>query len=240
MKKILNEWNKYVLKEASISRVHEHIMEHEAAFITAYRNNPSDYTKCYPNHSTNETNFERNKELKAVLLERGYGVTKVEGIYIEDYKTKAAKKVKEKSLFVVNLVDDPEFYDLLFELSEHYCQDSFLYVPQGGDNTLLVGTNSNDFPGYGGTEDQGSFIGGIDGEFMSYVGKRRGTGKPGSGERDEKRNRPPRRQVKFARKTNINEGLILDTKASMQNNTKYIISVTAKKVLKELEDKKNK
>ncbi len=28
--------------------------------------------------------------------------------------------------------------------------------------------------------------------------------------------------------------------ASMQNNTKYIISVTAKKVLKELEDKKNK
>ena len=44
----------------------------------------------------------------------------------------------------------------------------------------------------------------------------------------------------LARKTNINEGLILDTKASMQNNTKYIISVTAKKVLKELEDKKNK
>ena len=74
---------------------------------------------------------------------------------------------------------------------------------------------------------------------MSYVGKRRGTGKPGSGERDEKRNRPPRRQVKFA-KNNINEVLTLDTKASMQNNTKYIISVTAKKVLKELEDKKNK
>jgi hypothetical protein len=188
-------------------------MENETAFITAYRNDLEDYTKCRPNHSKNDKNKSRNKELKAVLMERGYGVTSVMGSYVEGFGTKAAKEVKEHSFFVVNLSDDPNFKEAIFKLSEFYCQDSFLYVPQGGKDALLIGTNDDDFPGYGVESNTGNFLGGFEGQFMSRVGKR---GRP----------------VKFT------EGL--ETKSSKQNNTKHLISTLAEKVLKEMEDKKNK
>ena len=213
MKQILNEWNKFVINETSINRVRQHIMENETAFITAYRNDTKDYTKCRPNHSKNDKNKSRNKELKAVLMERGYGVTSVMGSYVEGFGTKAAKEVKEHSFFVVNLNDDPNFKEAIFKLSEFYCQDSFLYVPQGGKDALLIGTNDDDFPGYGVESNTGNFLGGFEGQFMSRVGKR---GRP----------------VKFT------EGL--ETKSSKQNNTKHLISTLAEKVLKEMEDKKNK
>jgi hypothetical protein len=213
MKQILNEWNKFVLNETSINRVRQHMMENETAFITAYRNDTEDYTKCRPNHSKNDKNKSRNKELKAVLMERGYGVTSVMGSYVEGFGTKAAKEVKEHSFFVVNLSDDPNFKEAIFKLSEFYCQDSFLYVPQGGKDALLIGTNDDDFPGYGVESNTGDFLGGFEGQFMSRVGKR---GRP----------------VKFT------EGL--ETKSSKQNNTKHLISTLAEKVTKEMEDKKNK
>jgi hypothetical protein len=213
MKKILNEWNKFVINETSINRVRQHMLENETAFITAYRNDPEDYTKCRPNHSKNDNNKSRNKELKAVLMERGYGVTSVMGSYVEGFGTKAAKEVREHSFFVVNLNDDPNFKEAIFKLSEFYCQDSFLYVPQGGKDALLIGTNDDDFPGYGVESNTGDFLGGREGQFMSRVGKR---GRP----------------IKFT------EGL--ETKSSKQNNTKHLISTLAEKVLKEMEDKNNK
>ena len=209
----MNEWNKFVLNETSVSRIHEHILDYETAFITAYRNEPEDYTKCRPNHSKDDNNKSRNKKLKAFLMERGYGVTSVMGSYVEGFGTKAAKEVKEHSFFVVNLNDDPNFKEAIFKLSEFYCQDSFLYVPQGGKDALLIGTNDDDFPGYGVESNTGNFLGGFEGQFMSRVGKR---GRP----------------VKFT------EGL--ETKSSKQNNTKHLISTLAEKVLKEMEDKKNK
>ena len=45
MKKIINEWNNF-LNESSISRTYEHIINHDTAFITAFRDNPGDPTKC--------------------------------------------------------------------------------------------------------------------------------------------------------------------------------------------------
>ena len=213
MKQILNEWNNFLLKETSISRVYEHISNHETVFISAHRNDTTDFSKCRPDSSTIEENYKRNQELKATLMNYGYGVTDVDGTYVEAFKTDQAVEVKEDSFFVVNLVDDPDFYKKLFDLSEHYCQDSFLYVPQGGKGALLVGTNDDDYPGYAVSKDSGNFIGGKEGEFMTRVGK---TGRP----------------IKFA------EGL--ETKAKKQNNTKHLISTLAKKVMKELEDKKNK
>ena len=213
MKQILNEWNKFVLNETSISRIHEHTLNHETAFISAHRNDATDFSKCRPDSSTIEENYKRNQHLKATLMNYGYGVTDVDGIYVEGFDTEDAVEVNEDSFFVVNLPNDADFYKKLFDLSEHYCQDSFLYVPRGGKGALLVGTNNDDYPGYAVSKDSGNFIGGKEGQFMSRVGK---TGRP----------------VKFA------EGL--ETKAKKQNNTKYLISTLAEKVMKELEDKKNK
>jgi len=206
MKKILNEWNEF-LSESSISRTYEHILEHDTGFLTAFRDNTKDTTKCMNDHSKTLKNFERNRQLKAVLLNKGYGVTAVDGTYIEDFGTEAAKEVKEDSLFVVNLKDNPNFKADLRGLSEHFCQDSFLFIPRGGEQSVLVGTNKAEFPGYGNEEETGSFLGGQEGEFMTRVGK-------------------SKRPIKFA------EGL--ETKTKMQNNTKFLISRLAKQVLQEM------
>ena len=246
MKKIINEWKGF-LTESSISRTYEHILNHDTAFITAFRDNAKDTTKCMPDHSKTLENFERNRQLKAVLFNKGYGVTKVAGTYVEDFGTEAAKEVKEDSFFVVNLKDDPNFKDTMASLSEHFCQDSFLYVPLGGEDSFfvvnlkddprfkdvmaglsehfcqdsflyvplggedsfLVGTNRAEFPGYGNEEKMGSFHGGVESEFMTRVGK-------------------SKRPIKFE------EGL--ETKAKMQNNTKFLISRLAKQVIKEMKE----
>tara|TARA_R100000008_G_scaffold61052_1_gene38468 strand:- start:120 stop:755 length:636 start_codon:yes stop_codon:yes gene_type:complete len=209
MKKILNEWNEFILNESSISRTYEHITNHDTAFVTAFRDNTEDLTKCMEDHSKTLKNFERNRQLKAVLLNKGYGVTAVDGTYVEDFGTPAAKEVKENSFFVVNLSDSPKFKDDLRGLSEHFCQDSFLFVPRGGEDAILVGTNKAEFPGYGNEEEVGSFLGGQEGEFMTRVGK-------------------SKRPIKFG------EGL--ETKAKMQNNTKFLISRLANKVLQEMKE----
>ena len=193
MKKILKEWNEFLLLEKSMSRMLQHIQGHDTAFVTAYRNDPTDFTKCMPSHSQNPDNKERNKELKSSLFENGYGITSVMGSYIEGFKTKAAKEVKEHSFFVVNLEDDEDFRDEIFKLSEFYCQDSFLFVNKGGQEAFLVGTNKDDFPGYGKEAPQGPFVGGEEAEFMSRVGQR---------------------------PVHFQEGL--ETKANKQNNTKYL------------------
>ena len=206
MDKLLNEWRRF-LTESSISRTYEHIMNHDTAFITGFRDDTGDVTKCMQGHSKTEENYKRNKQLKAVLLNKGYGVTSVDGTYIEDFGTDAAKEVKEDSYFVVNLKDNPNFKDDLRELSEHYCQDSFLFVPRGGEQSFLVGTNKAEFPGYGNEVETGSFIGGQEGEFMTRVGK-------------------SKRPIKFA------EGL--ETKAKMQNNTKFLISRLANRIVEEM------
>jgi hypothetical protein len=75
-------------------------------------------------------NYERNRQLKAVLLNKGYGVADIDGTYVEDFGTDAAKEVKEDSFFVVNLKDDPNFKDTITGLGEHFCQDSVLFVPR--------------------------------------------------------------------------------------------------------------
>ena len=66
-----------------------------------------------PDHSKTMENFERNRQLKAVLLNKGYGVTDVDGTYVEDFGTEAAKEVKEHSFFVVNLKNDSNFKDTI-------------------------------------------------------------------------------------------------------------------------------
>ena len=208
MKKILNEWKDF-LNESSISRTYEHMLNHDTAFMTAFRDNTKDRTKCREDHSNTMENLERNRQLKAVLLNKGYGVTAVDGTYVEDFGTEAAKEVKENSFFVVNLKDDPNFKASILGLGEHFCQDSVLFVPRGGEESFLIGTNNAEFPGYGKEESTGEFLGGKEGEFMTRVGK-------------------SKRPIKFG------EGL--ETKAKMQNNTKFLISRLAKQVLKEMKE----
>lgn len=213
MKQILNEWNKYILKETSISRAYEHMLEYDTAFITAYRGDTTDMTNCMVGASKILSNKERNRELKAALLFHQYGVTSTKGSYIEGFGTPAAKEVREHSFFVVNINNDPNFVTVLVDLGEYYCQDSILFVPRGGKNAELIGTNGAEYPGYEQIDRVGDFLGGKESEFMTRIGKRQ-------------------RPIKFT------EGL--ETKSKLQNNTKYIISKIGKKVFKEIADNKKK
>ena len=175
MKDIFENWNNF-LNESGLSRVHQHISAHDTAVITAFRNDPSSTEGCVDSAPPGEqeesplkANKARNRNLKAVLLRMGYGVTRVDGSYIENFDdVDNRKEVSEESFFVVNLKDDPGFNNNIVNLGQKFCQDSVLLIPQGGDAAFLLGTNES-WPGLGEKDPVGRFEGGKEAEFMSRV-----------------------------------------------------------------------
>ena len=144
------------------------------------------------------------------MLHLGYGVRKVKGSFIENYGNLDKQvEVKEDSLFVVNLKDEPAFTEWIIELGKRYCQDAVLIIPQGGEGAYLYGTNNSDFPGLDSSVEVGSFIGGEEAEFMTRVRKRPFTFK------EEK------------------EQFVLETYESHSRNARWAIRAIAKRVLNE-------
>ena len=180
MKQLMESWNKYLLKESGLSRVLQHIEAHDCAILTAFRNDPKDMSKCAKGSvddndqegNTRALNKRRNRDLKAMLLGFDYGVTAVDGSYIENFEQPDQIEVKEDSLFVVNLNEDPDFVRNVQEMAEKFCQDSVIIIPQGGKAAYLHGTNESDFPGYGEKVEVGDLKMGKEAEFMTRVNKR--------------------------------------------------------------------
>ena len=177
MKKLFENWNKFLLNESSLSRVHQHITDHNAAMISGWRSDPLDTSMCVGGAPIEEhgsqkkqTNGDRNRDLKATLLSYGYGVTPVDGNFIENYSNIEKRvEVKEDSLFVVNLNDDEAFFGNIDDLGQKFCQDSVLMIPQGGKAAYLLGTNNTEYPGLGNEDLVGDFLGGHEAEFLSRV-----------------------------------------------------------------------
>ena len=184
MKVLLESWKKFILSESSLSRIWQHTQKHDTAILTGFRGDPSDTSMCadepvtvdieeVKKGKTRQANILRNRDLKATLLDRGYGVTAVKGSYIENFRTLLAKEVLEDSLFAVNLKDDPNFFSTVETLGKKFCQDSVLMIPQGGKGVYLVGTNNSDYPGLGNKETVGDLKFGEEGsEFGTRVGGR--------------------------------------------------------------------
>jgi hypothetical protein len=216
MKKLIKEWNefanspKYVLSESGLSRVWSWIEEHDTAVITAFRNDPLDNSECAFDSTREEKgntalqiNKERNHDLKAALYYSRYGVTDAHGAYIENYLDPEKQvEVKEDSFFVVNLKDDPAFFSNIEKLGQMFCQDSVLMIPKGGDGAYLLGTNNSEWPGLGNREMVGKFRAGEEAEFMTKV-----------------KNRP----VTFREN--------LQVFSDLPRNSKWIVSIRAKKIL---------
>lgn len=178
MKSIINEWRGFI-SESGLSRIYKHIMEHDCVIITAFRDDSNDDSRCTDKAVIGGDNMERNRDLKATLLGLGYGVTKVDGSYVEDFSTPLAKEVKEDSLFCVNLNDDTDFVDRLAALGEKFCQDSIIVFPKGGKGAHLIGTNNAEFPGYGEKSMTGDLSMGQEAEFMTRINNRPFTTKEG-------------------------------------------------------------
>ncbi len=194
IKEIVSSVAKEVINENSLNRVLSWMKEHDIACITAFRNefkNSTEKThddrpqnikdkdnangvtrpedKTIYKYTTAEK-INRNKKLKAYLLSLGYGVTNIRGNYIENYGKIDSVELGENSFFVVNLNDSNGFKERIFEISEYYNQDCFLYKPKGSEVAYNIGTNNADYPGYGEEDNLGKLHIDIDNEFLSRVG----------------------------------------------------------------------
>tara|TARA_Y100000310_G_scaffold201429_1_gene201519 strand:+ start:10306 stop:10935 length:630 start_codon:yes stop_codon:yes gene_type:complete len=170
MKYLLENWHNFI-NESSLSRLYRHIQEYDAAIITAHRTNLEDTADCLKLLPLVD-NGARNKALKAVLLYKGYGVTVVDGSYVENFKDPDPLKrveVSEESFFVANLQDEDSFIEQIGKFGELFCQDSVLIIPRGGEDAYLLGTNNSLFPGRGNREFVGDFSAGAEAEFMSKI-----------------------------------------------------------------------
>jgi len=188
MKWLLENWKRF-LTESGLSRVHQHTMEHETAILTAFRGNPEDASGC-GTPQPQDADFERlardkyrttpnnklyNSWLKSYLLKKGYGVTAVDGNYVENYDDDEKPNIEwpEASYFVVNLEDDPGFFDTVSLLGQLFCQDSILLVPKGGKKAFLKGTSDNfEYGGIGAVRVLGDFKGGREAQAHSKIRNR--------------------------------------------------------------------
>ena len=163
------------VRESNLSRLTHWMQAHDAAILTAFRGEMRKcahdcYTDKWPKGKefTLEENTQRNNELQAILFKAGFGVTDVDGSYIEGYNSDSPSEVRENSFFVVNLTDTPKFVKIIQVLGERYCQDSVLIIPKA-KGAFLLGTNLAAFPGHGNKVSLPTFKPGKEAEFMSRI-----------------------------------------------------------------------
>jgi len=160
------------IQESSLSRIWNQTKKHDAGTISAFRgskdcNKGEDYTK-----SENKKN---SKILKAKLLKAGYGVTKIDGTYIENFNTPNARDVKEESYIVIDLKDSGNLKNDLIEFGTEFEQDSITFQSDGTYYLISTNTCEDGYPGEGkiGVEIKlGKTLFGKDGEFHSKVNGR--------------------------------------------------------------------
>lgn len=168
------------LNEKSLNRMMLWLNKCDCAFITAFRYklidiaNP-DKTYYGPNDNwtdkkifTHEENREKNKLLKAELLNLKYGVTTVKRVYPEGMNNDSS----EESFFVVNRFNDPNFLNNLLSLAEYFNQDSIYYKPKDKTYGYLIGTNGATYPGYHKKGDESKLKPGSASNFMSRIGNK--------------------------------------------------------------------
>ena len=164
---------KQVFNESSLSRIWKMTNEHDSGTISAFRS----ARDCNEGEEYSLSDNKKNSSLlKSKLLSLGYGVTKIDGAYIENYGTDKAVEVKEDSYIVVDIKDSGNLKEDLIKLGTLFEQDSITYQTKG-QKYFLISTNKCPFgyPGSGkiGVEiELGKSIFGKDGEFHSKINGR--------------------------------------------------------------------
>ena len=112
----------------SLNRSYYWLTNRSCAILSAWRGNYS-----------RKENDNRNRELHKSLRNLGYGVIRVKGCYAEIGRNVE----KENSFLVFDLDDTPDFKERIYEQSEYYEQDCFLYKPIEGKRAYLIGSNDD-------------------------------------------------------------------------------------------------
>ena len=108
------------------------------------------------------------------MLKKGYGVTSVQGIGIENYKSDNEIEVKEQSFIVIDLEDKGNLKKDLVKLGNEFEQDGITFSVKGGKAYDLIGTSDCPiaYPGLGKVERLGRVVFSKNGEFFSKLGNR--------------------------------------------------------------------
>jgi hypothetical protein len=157
VKRILN------INESSLSKIWRKYQECDSGTISACRD-----------ENTPAQNSARTAKLKAALMGMGYSVTKINGVYIENYGTSKAKKVREVSFIVFDQNQTGALEQALRHLGAIYNQDSITYNSVKENAYYLIGTSRrpSSYPGYGKKVRLGKPMFGQSGEFHSTVNGR--------------------------------------------------------------------
>lgn len=138
---------KEVVSESSLTRVYKQYLEHDSGTITAFRSAED----CLRGADISTTqNKKRNSILRSKLLVLGYGVTSIDGEYIEGFGTPDATIVKEEAYFVVDLKNKGHLKRDLIDLGEAFEQDSITFSKKNGDYFIISSNEcENGYPGFG-------------------------------------------------------------------------------------------
>lgn len=163
----MNYYNTHPLTEASLVRLYGHTVNRNVGVVTAFRGR---YT--LPENRT------RNAKLASDIRAAGFGYYKMEGHYIEGYKTAKQNDVHEEVFFVIGDEgkDNGKLKGFLKKWGAKYNQDSILYKQFDSKKAVLIGTQSKDedgnpvtFPGMGNESSVGEFHPMRMGEFYSKM-----------------------------------------------------------------------
>lgn len=139
-----------ILTEYSLLHIQHWIYTKEIAVISAYREVLENVTSktCKQalqigHQFTPDENAKRTTLLRAALLScYSYGITLIGEKYIKQVGASKAAPISEQSILVVNTENSPNFYKVLFRLSEYFNQDYFLYKPKDAYSAYKVYTNA--------------------------------------------------------------------------------------------------
>lgn len=158
------------INESSLSRVYAQYKLHDSGTISGFRT----ARNCGSGEAyTMKEKINRNAILKAKLLSLGYGITAIDGVYIENFGSADAVECNEQSFIVIDLKDKKTLKADLKKLGTEFEQDSITFSEVNGDY-YLIGTNHcpSGYPGYGKEIKLGKPLFGTNGEFYSKVKNR--------------------------------------------------------------------
>jgi hypothetical protein len=166
----MTKLKEHFMNESSLSRVWKHTTQHDSGIISAFR-----YAKdCGKgNVYTRKENMNRNSILKAKLLVKGYNITPIKGVYIENYGSDDEINVNENSFLIIDVDDKGKLREDLIKFGKMFEQDSITFSKSNGEY-FLIGTNKchKSHPGYGIIKKLGKTIYGSKGVFHSKVSGR--------------------------------------------------------------------
>lgn len=121
------------INESSLSRIYKKYQDCDSGTISAFR---SEFSY--------DENMKRTRNLKNLLLQKGYSVTKIIGNFIENIESSDEKEVKEVSFIVFDRNKSNNLRNDLFDFGDKFNQDSITFA-KANSEYYLIGING--YPG---------------------------------------------------------------------------------------------